>query len=54
MTRYRLVIFGKPGEWRYSRVEAEQEAVDAGLASRETWAPHRVYLSAGVAIERVG
>lgn len=52
MTRYRLVIFGKPRRWRRSREEAEQEAINAGMASRETWRPHRVYLSAGAAIER--
>ncbi len=51
MTRHRLVIFGKPRRWRNSRAEAEQEAVNAKLASRDEYDPTRVYLGPGVVIE---
>lgn len=52
MTRYRLVVFGKPRSWRSSKEEAQQQAINAKLASRDEFQQNRVYLSPGVTIER--
>jgi hypothetical protein len=51
MNRYRLVIFDKPGPWRRSRAEVEEEAIDLGHAVRDEYAPERLYLGPRVRIE---
>ena len=48
--RYRVMLFGKPaGDWRPRRVLAYQDAIRAGLASRE-WETGLVYEGPGVRI----
>jgi hypothetical protein len=51
VTRHRLVVFGRPRRWRRSRKEAQQEAVNAGLAIWDEHVSDRCYLGPGVEIE---
>jgi hypothetical protein len=54
MTRYRLILMPKRearGPWRDTSREAKEDAIAAGLGSRDEHVPERIYLDALAEIE---